>query len=254
MTLVPDPAGPAAASIDPAEIAGFEAMAAEWWDSNGKFAPLHRLNPARLGYLRDRLTDRFGLDTRVRRPLAGLKLLDIGCGGGLVAEPLARLGAAVTGVDAGAGNIGIARAHAARAGLDIDYRCVAAESLAAAGERFDAVLALEVVEHVADLDAFLATAATLVRPGGLLVLSTLNRTVKAFALAIVGAEYVMRWLPRGTHRWDRFLRPHELARAVRGTGLAVTDITGMAYDPLRGDWRLGRDTAVNYLLAASKDG
>ncbi len=253
MTPVSAPITPASASIDPAEIAGFEAMAAEWWDPKGKFAPLHNLNPARLAYLRDRLVDRFAVDKAERRPLAGLKVLDIGCGGGLVAEPLARLGAAVTGVDAGAGNIGVARTHAAQAGLDIDYRCAAAEDLAAAGEQFDAVLALEVVEHVADLEAFLGAAAALVRPGGLLVLSTLNRTVRAFALAIVGAEYVMRWLPRGTHRWDRFLRPHELARAVRTSGLAVTDIAGMSYDLRRSEWRIDRDTAVNYLLTAVKD-
>jgi 2-polyprenyl-6-hydroxyphenyl methylase/3-demethylubiquinone-9 3-methyltransferase len=246
MTDQPAPA----ASIDPREVANFAAIAEEWWRPDGKFRPLHRLNPARLGYIRDRLVTHFDLPGDARRPLEGLRLLDIGCGGGLVAEPLARLGAAVTGIDAAERNIQVAAQHAEGGGLAIEYRCAAAEDLVAAGERFDAVLALEVVEHVADVPGFLQACAGLVRPGGLFLASTLNRTVRAFATAIIGAEYVMRWLPPGTHDWRRFLRPHELARAVRASGLSVTDIAGLSYRPLRDEWRISADTGVNYLMAA----
>jgi len=245
---------PQAASIDPAEIANFSAMAAEWWAPTGKFRPLHQLGPVRLSYIRDRLVARFGLDARARRPLAGLRLLDIGCGGGLIAEPMARLGATVVGVDAAERNIGVARAHAAETGVEIDYRCTSAEALAAAGETFDAVLALEVVEHVADLDAFLAACGQMVRPGGLLIAATLNRTPKSWAMAIVGAEYVLGWLPRGTHDWRKFLKPHEFARALRAAGLTLADLRGMTYNPLKDSWRLSGDTAVNYLLSAEKSG
>jgi 2-polyprenyl-6-hydroxyphenyl methylase/3-demethylubiquinone-9 3-methyltransferase len=240
----------AAPSIDAREVANFAAIASEWWRADGKFRPLHRLNPARIGYLRDRLLAHFGRPPGGRRPLEGLRILDIGCGGGLVAEPLARLGAQVTGIDAAAENIAVAAAHAAEGGLGIEYRCAAPEDLAAAGGQFDAVLALEIVEHVADVPAFLGAAAGLVRPGGLLVASTLNRTVQAFATAIVGAEYIMRWLPPGTHDWRRFLRPHELARAVRAAGLQVTDISGLSYRPLKDEWHVTADTSVNYLLSA----
>lgn len=239
-------------SVDAREVANFAAIAGEWWRADGKFRPLHRLNPARIGYLRDRLLAHFGLPAEGRRPLAGLRILDIGCGGGLVAEPLARLGAQVTGIDAAAENVAVAAAHAAEGGLAIDYRCAAAEDLAAAGEQFDAVLTLEIVEHVADVPAFLGAAASLVRPGGLLAASTLNRTVQAFATAIVGAEYIMRWLPPGTHDWRRFLKPHELARAVRAAGLQVTDISGLSYRPLKDEWYVSADTTVNYLLTARR--
>jgi 2-polyprenyl-6-hydroxyphenyl methylase / 3-demethylubiquinone-9 3-methyltransferase len=197
----------AAPSIDPAEIAKFAAMAEAWWDPDGKFRPLHRLNPARLTYVRDSCAARFQRDAKGVRPLADLGLIDIGCGGGLLCEPLARLGARVTGIDAGERNIAIARNHAAESELQIDYREATAESLAAAGERFDVVLSMEVVEHVADPAGFLAACAALVAPGGLLIVATLNRTAKSFALAIVGAEYLLRWVPRGTHDWRRFLRP-----------------------------------------------
>jgi 2-polyprenyl-6-hydroxyphenyl methylase/3-demethylubiquinone-9 3-methyltransferase len=240
------------ASVDPAEIARFAAMADEWWDPAGKFKPLHKFNPVRLGYIRDRLAQHFGRDPLGAKPLAGLRLLDIGCGGGLVAEPMARLGATVVAIDASAKNIAIASNHAARMGLAIDYRHATAEDLVAAGEQFDAVLSLEVVEHVADVDLFLSNCGDLVRAGGALVVATLNRTPKAFLLAIVGAEYVMRWLPRGTHEWKKFVRPGEISDALRKPGLAVTHVTGVAFNPILDTWRLARDLDVNYMAFAVK--
>jgi len=243
---------PASPSIDAEEVERFSALAETWWDPKGSMAPLHRLNPARLGFLRQVLAAHFDRDARSLRPFRGLRILDIGCGGGLISEPLARLGALVTGIDAAEANIAVARAHAREADLDIDYRQASAEQLSAAGERFDAVLALEVVEHVADLDAFLKAAAMLVRPGGAFIASTLNRTPKSLLFAILGAEYVLGWLPRGTHRWDRFLRPSELAAALRRHGLQVREIRGLVYDPLAGEWGLGRDLGVNYLVFAAR--
>lgn len=245
--------GARSASIDPDEVAKFSALAAEWWDPAGKFRPLHKFNPTRLGFVRDRAAARFGRDPRAERPLADLRLLDIGCGGGLLAEPLARLGASVTAIDASARNIHIAALHAAQSGLEIDYRHAAAEELAAAGEAFDLVLNMEVVEHVADVAAFLAASAALVKPGGAMVAATLNRTPKAFLLAVVGAEYLLRWLPPGTHDWRRFVRPSELAGPLRAAGLEVAEITGVAYNPLADSWRLSRDTAVNYMMLALRD-
>jgi 2-polyprenyl-6-hydroxyphenyl methylase/3-demethylubiquinone-9 3-methyltransferase len=242
----------AAPSIDPREVERFAAMAEGWWDPNGKFRPLHVLNPVRLAYSRDRAIARFGLDPKERRVLTGLTLLDIGCGGGLVAEPLARLGASVTGIDAGEQNIGVATAHAAQTGTAVDYRAISAEALAAEGRQFDIVLALEIVEHVADVGAFMDAATALVRPGGLLVMATLNRTPKAFALAIVGAEWVLRWLPRGTHDWKKFVRPSELARELRRNGLALQEIRGVTYNPLSDRWALSADTDVNYMIAAHR--
>ena len=239
-------------TVDPAEIEKFSAMAADWWDPDGKFRPLHRLNPVRLGFIRDHLAGHFGRDPLGETPLAGLEILDIGCGGGLLAEPLARLGARVTGIDAAAENIEMARLHAAESGLEIDYRAATAETLADRGESFDAVLNMEVVEHVADVTAFMTAAAGLVGPGGATVVATLNRTPKSFLLAIVGAEYLLRWLPRGTHDWRRFLRPSELARFLRAAGLEVTEISGLAYNPLSDAWRLSRDTDVNYMVFAVK--
>ena len=242
----------ARSSIDPDEIARFEAMAAEWWDPHGKFRPLHKFNPVRLGWIRDRLLGRFGRDAASPRPLEGLRILDIGCGGGLVAEPMARLGATVTGVDASHRNIEVARIHAAQGGLAIDYRQGTAEELLAAGERFDVVLSLEVVEHVADPAAFLGACAGLVAPGGALFVATINRTPQAFALAIVGAEYVLRWLPRGTHSWSKFVRPSEVAAALRPTGLELREFAGMSYNPLRDAWSAGRDLGVNYMAFATR--
>ncbi|WP_343711824.1 bifunctional 2-polyprenyl-6-hydroxyphenol methylase/3-demethylubiquinol 3-O-methyltransferase UbiG [Inquilinus sp.] len=244
-----------AATIDSAEIARFESMAADWWDPDGKFRPLHRMNPLRIGYIRDRICARLGRDPLAPKPLAGLSVLDIGCGGGLLSEPMARLGAAVTGVDAGAEAVGVARAHAAESGLAIDYRCSSAEDLAASGARFDAVLALEIVEHVADVDAFCAALAALLRPGGTLVMSTLNRTRRSWAVAILGAEHLLRIIPRGTHEWRKFLKPHELAAALRRAGLEVGDIAGMVPDLRGGGWRLApQHLAVNYIVTAAKPG
>jgi 2-polyprenyl-6-hydroxyphenyl methylase/3-demethylubiquinone-9 3-methyltransferase len=237
----------AAPSIDPDDVARFSAMAAEWWDPAGKFRPLHRLGPVRLAYIRDQLTGHFGRDKKSLRPFQGLRVLDVGCGGGLIAEPLARLGADVVAIDASAENIAVARTHAAESGLTIDYRQAAAEDLTAAGERFDVVLALEILEHVADRDAFVAACAALVGPRGALIAATLNRTPQSYLLAIVGAEYVLGWLPRGTHDWRKFVRPSELAAAVRRCGLELCDFAGVSYSPLADSWRIGRDLAVNYL-------
>lgn len=237
-------------TVDAAEVERFAAIAPEWWNENGAFRPLHHLNPARIEYIRDRLAAHFERDIKKRAPFAGLSLLDIGCGGGLICEPMARLGFAVTGIDADATALAVARDHAATQGLDIDYRDDDAEDLART-QRFDAVLALEVVEHTADPAFFIATAASLAKPGGALILSTINRTPKAYAAAIIGAEYVLRWLPRGTHEYRKFRRPSELARDLRAAGLIVGDITGLAYDPWRDRWQQANDLGVNYLLFAT---
>ncbi|MGD9742468.1 MAG: bifunctional 2-polyprenyl-6-hydroxyphenol methylase/3-demethylubiquinol 3-O-methyltransferase UbiG [Dongiaceae bacterium] len=241
--------GPAldSASVDPSEIAKFQALADGWWDPNGKMRPLHRLNPVRLAYIRDRVAAHFGRDPKADRPLAGLRLLDIGCGGGLLSEPMARLGAIVVGVDAAERSIAIARHHAGISGLEIDYRATTAEALAEAGERFDIVLNTEVIEHVADPETFLGTTLELLNPGGAMVLSTINRTAKAFALAIVGAEYLLGWLPRGTHDWRRFLRPSEIATILRKRGARFSDLVGVSYNPIADQWRIGRDLDVNYM-------
>ncbi len=239
-------------TVDADEVARFSAMADEWWDPTGKFRPLHKFNPIRLGYIRDHLCAHFGRDPRSLTPLDGLTLLDVGCGGGLISEPLARMGATVTGIDASEKNIGTARAHAVRGDLEIDYRCTTAEDLMAAGETFDIVLSLEVVEHVADVDLFLDSCTALVRKGGVMVLATLNRTPKAFMFGIVGAEYVMRWLPRGTHDWKKFVRPSELSRGLRRNGVDVSDISGLSFNPLTDEWRVSRDVSVNYILFGTK--
>jgi 2-polyprenyl-6-hydroxyphenyl methylase/3-demethylubiquinone-9 3-methyltransferase len=242
----------AAGTVDRDEIDRFARIARAWWEPEGEFKPLHKLNPVRLGYIRDRLAAHFGRDARAVKPFAGLRLLDIGCGGGLVSEPLARLGFAVTGIDAGEAMLEVARGHAAESGVAVDYRRATAEDLAASGERFDAVLALEVVEHVAAPELFLAAAATLTRPGGAFIAATINRTPKAYLFAILGAEYVLRWLPRGTHHWDKFMRPSELAAGLRPAGLVVREISGLAYNPLADRWALAPDLDVNYLLFAVK--
>ena len=239
-------------SVDAAEIDKFERMAAEWWSPDGQFRPLHRLNPLRIGFIRDAVVERFGRDAQSIRPLEGLRVLDIGCGGGLLSEPMARLGADVVGLDPAPGGIEVARLHASQSGLAIDYRAATAEELAAAGESFDAVLAMEVVEHVADVDAFLATGAGMVRPGGVLVLATINRTLKAAALAIGGAEYLLRWLPRGTHEYRKFVRPGEAEAALAAAGLDVTRREGVVFSLLEGNWKLSGDMDVNYMLAATR--
>ena len=234
-------------SRDPSEIAKFEAMAAEWWDPKGKFKPLHMMNPIRLGYITTQIATEFGRDLKAPRPFEGLRLLDIGCGGGLLSEPMARLGAQVVGADAAPKNIEVARLHADQVGLEIDYRAETAEALLAAGESFDAVLAMEIVEHVAEPPAFVQACHDLLRPGGVLVMSTLNRTARSFAAAIVGAEWVMRWLPKGTHEWSRFITPEELAAMMQASGLKVVDRRGMVFNPLSWGWSLSdRDMSVNY--------
>ena len=234
-------------SRDPSEIAKFEAMAAEWWDPKGKFKPLHMINPIRLGYITTQIATEFGRDLKAPRPFEGLRLLDIGCGGGLLSEPMARLGAQVVGADAAPKNIEVARLHADQVGLEIDYRAETAEALLAAGESFDAVLAMEIVEHVAEPPAFVQACHDLLRPGGVLVMSTLNRTARSFAAAIVGAEWVMRWLPKGTHEWSRFITPEELAAMMQASGLKVVDRRGMVFNPLSWGWSLSdRDMSVNY--------
>jgi 2-polyprenyl-6-hydroxyphenyl methylase/3-demethylubiquinone-9 3-methyltransferase len=241
-------------TLDPVERDRFAALASEWWDTGGKFRPLHQIGPARLSFLRDQLVAHFTKPAGGLRPLQGLRLLDVGCGGGLISEPLARLAAAVTGLDPALENIEAARQHAAAQGLAIDYRAGRVEDLAAEGLLFDAVICLEVVEHVPDVGAFLATCARLIRPGGLMLLSTINRTLKAYALAIVGAEYVLRWLPVGTHRWDRFVTPQELRRHLEAAGLRAPALKGLHYNPLKDAWSLGTDTDVNYLASAGKPG
>lgn len=240
-------------TIDDAEVARFSAIAEEWWDERGKFAPLHKLGPTRIAYLRDQIIRHFSRDGASATPLKNLSLIDIGCGGGLIAEPMARLGAAVTGVDASDTNIRVASLHAEQSGLNIAYRATTAEQLSLEGAQFDVVLALEIIEHVADVALFYQSIANLVKPSGLLILSTLNRTAKSYAMGIIGAEYVLRWLPRGTHTWSKFIKPSEMARAMRAEGLMVADITGIRFSPL--DWTFSldpKDLDVNYLMVATK--
>jgi len=246
----PKPGLEAGHTADRDEIDRFAAQSASWWDPAGSFAPLHRLNPLRLDYIRAELLAHFGRDERSLTPFEGLSLLDIGCGGGLVAEPMARLGFKVTAIDAAAEAIAVARAHAEESGLAIDYRDATAEALAELGRRFDAVLALEIVEHVANRDAFFAALAALVRPGGALIGATLNRTLRSFALAIVGAEYVLNWLPRGTHDWRRFVRPSEFVLGLRRNGFATNRLAGVSYNALTGGWSLSGDLSTNYMLTA----
>jgi 2-polyprenyl-6-hydroxyphenyl methylase/3-demethylubiquinone-9 3-methyltransferase len=239
-------------TIDPDEVARFDRLARDWWDPKGPMRPLHRLNPLRLQYIRDEACRRFSRDARSARPLEGLTVLDVGCGGGMLSEPMARLGAAATGLDPAPANVAVARLHAERSGLSIDYREDGVEAVAARGERFDLVLAMEVVEHVADVPAFVAACCRTVEPGGLLVMATINRTLRAYALAIVGAEYVLGWLPRGTHQWEKFVTPDELEDAIRAGGLSVSDVRGVVYDPFSDGWALARDTGVNYMIAAER--
>ena len=244
-----------ATSVDPAEIAKFEAMAAEWWDPNGKFRPLHMLQPCRLDYVTRQIAAEFDRDLTGPRPFSGLTLVDIGCGGGLLSEPMARLGAEVTGIDAAARNIPVAAAHARQSGLAIDYRHTTAEAVAAEGARFDVVLALEVIEHVTDPAGFLSTCRDLLNPGGLIVLSTLNRNPKSFVMGIVGAEYVMRWLPKGTHEWRRFITPDELFMLLSGAGLDPVDRKGFVFNPFAWSFSISdRDLSVNYAVSARAAG
>ncbi len=244
----------ARSSIDPAEVERFSRIAAEWWDPKGKFAPLHKFNPVRLGFIRDQALYRFGRDPKARRPFEGLRLLDIGCGGGLLCEPMSRLGFHVVGVDASERNIGTASAHAAEQGVEVDYRASTAEALVEAGEpAFDVILNMEVIEHVADPGEFLRSCAQLLAPGGLMIVATLNRTLKAFALAKVGAEYVLRWLPAGTHDWSKFLKPDEIRGFLADGPLAVDGPYGVVFDPLSGRWSQSHDADVNYMMTVARD-
>jgi len=242
------------ASVDPREVERFARMAARWWDPRGPMAPLHKLNPVRLAYIRDETAEHFKRDASKLGCLKGLRILDIGCGAGLLTEPLARLGAEMTGIDPAEENIAAARAHAVDSGVTVDYRDTTAEELAANGEQFDAVLAMEVVEHVNDVPSFVATCASMVKPGGLFFAATLNRTLKSFALAIVGAEYVLRWLPRGTHQWNKFVTPEELESAIEDAGLDVIGERGVIYNPLADRWQLSSDMDVNYMLVGARAG
>ncbi|WP_340303053.1 bifunctional 2-polyprenyl-6-hydroxyphenol methylase/3-demethylubiquinol 3-O-methyltransferase UbiG [Roseobacter sp. HKCCD7870] len=238
-------------TIDPAEIAKFEAMAAEWWDPNGKFRPLHMMNPVRLDYITRQIAAEFGRDLTAERPFESLRLLDIGCGGGLLSEPMARLGADVVGADAAERNIPVAQVHAEQSGLTIDYRHTSAEALAAEGEQFDVVLNMEVVEHVADPQAYLTACHDLLKSGGLMLCSTINRNPKSFAMAIVGAEYIMRWLPKGTHEWSKFITPDELFKMIEIAGLRPVDRKGYVFNPISWGWSISdRDLSVNYVTAS----
>ena len=239
-------------TIDPDELAKFTAMAEDWWNPHGQFKPLHKFNPTRLAYIRDKLCAQFDRDPHADTPLQGLRLLDIGCGGGLLSEPMARLGADVVGADAAEANIKTAALHAEQQGLAIDYRAVTAEQLVVEGETFDAILNMEVIEHVADPQAFMNACGQLMRPQAIMFLATLNRTMKAFALAIIGAEYVLRWLPRGTHEWDKFITPKELENIADKAGLELFTSTGVSFNPLTDKWRQSGDMSVNYMAVARK--
>ncbi len=240
-------------TVDPNEVAKFEAMAAEWWDPNGKFKPLHMLNPCRLDYITSQIAAEYNQTLTEEKPFEGLRILDIGCGGGLLCEPMARLGATVVGVDAAERNIPVAMAHAAQSELDIDYRHGTAEAMVDAGEQFDVVLNMKVVEHVADPQGYLTACQQLLKPGGLMICSTINRNPKSFAMAIVGAEYVMRWLPKGTHEWSKFITPDELYDLIKGAGLSPVDRKGFVFNPITWQWKLSdRDLSVNYVTASIK--
>jgi 2-polyprenyl-6-hydroxyphenyl methylase/3-demethylubiquinone-9 3-methyltransferase len=252
MAMTAEP--PRAPSVDAAEVAKFTQAAAEWWDPNGKFWPLHAFNPVRLKFIRTLAAEHFGRDEKALHPFGGLTLLDIGCGGGLLSEPMARMGFTVLGADPSEKNVKTAAAHATGAGLLLDYRAVTAETLAEEGAAFDVILSMEVVEHVADLGGFLRACGRLLKPGGIMVVATLNRTLKSLALAKIGVEYVLRWLPAGTHDWNRFVKPAELKRLLEEAGLTATRMQGVAFDPLRWDWRLSPDTDVNYMMVAEKRG
>ena len=239
-------------TVDPAEVARFSALAAEWWDPQGKFRPLHKFNPVRLAYIKEQVSAHFQRDAQSLAPFKGLRFLDIGCGGGLLSEPMSRLGATMVSADASLENIATASVHAAEQGLTIDYRATTAEALEAAGEKFDVVLNMEVIEHVADRDGFLRCCADMLKPGGLMFVATLNRSAKAFGLAILGAEYILGWMPRGTHDWSKFITPTEMRDGIAACGLTLMDEAGVSYNPIRDRWSLGKDTGVNYMVLARK--
>jgi 2-polyprenyl-6-hydroxyphenyl methylase / 3-demethylubiquinone-9 3-methyltransferase len=239
-------------SIDPAEVEKFSKLAAEWWNPKGKFGILHVFNPVRLEYIKEQVSARLARDPLTERPFEGLRLLDIGCGGGLLSEPMARLGADVVGVDPSEKNIKTAQVHATEQNLPITYRTGTAEMLAAEGEQFDVILNMEVIEHVADPAAFTATCCKMLKPGGLMFVATLNRTLKSFALGIVGAEYVLRWLPKGTHQWEKFIKPEELKSWLSDNGTEIKAETGVVYHPVANQWRRARTMDVNYMVVGQK--
>ncbi len=239
-------------TIDQSEVDRFSAMAAEWWDPTGKFRPLHKFNPTRVEYIRNQVCAHFGRDPKSPKPLEGLRLLDIGCGGGLLSEPMSRMGAEVVGADASETNIGIAKTHAEQTGATIDYRAITAEELAEAGEKFDIVLSMEIVEHVADVDFFITTCASMVKPGGLMFVATINRTMKAWALAIFTAEYVLGWLHKGTHQYEKLVRPEELVAPLSAADMLIKEKTGVSFNPLLNRWSLSRDMDVNYMVLAER--
>ncbi len=243
---------PGTSTVDPSEVEKFSAMAAEWWDPKGKFGVLHKFNPVRLEFIREHVVRHFKLDDQCRRPFEGLQTLDVGCGGGLLCEPMARLGAEVTGIDPAEKNIKTASVHAGEMELPVTYRAVTAEDLANEPKKFDVVLNMEVVEHVADVDLFMETSASLVKPGGLMFVATLNRTLKSFGLAIIGAEYVLGWMPKGTHQWEKFVTPEELEAGIRKGGMRIRDRSGVFFNPLANVWRRSRDMDVNYMVVATK--
>jgi 2-polyprenyl-6-hydroxyphenyl methylase/3-demethylubiquinone-9 3-methyltransferase len=244
----------ASSSVDENEVAKFASLADQWWDPRGPFAPLHRFNPIRLRFIRDVAAKRFDRGTQEQTPFRGLSLLDLGCGGGLLSEPLSRLGFGVSGVDAAQRNVEIASAHALRTGVGASYRCATAEELCGEALSFDVVLAMEIIEHVLDVPGFVSDCARLVRPGGLLFVATINRTLKSLALAKLAAEYLLRWLPPGTHDWNRFIPPERLKGLLVNAGLEVLQVQGMGFDPLAWDWKLSRDTNVNYVVVAGQEG
>ena len=239
-------------TVDQAEVDRFSRMAAEWWSPTGKFRPLHKFNPVRLTYIREEVAKTFDRDFKSASPLKGLRFLDIGCGGGLLSEPMARLGATVVGADPSPVNIEVAKIHASQSGLNIDYRAETAEALAAAGEQFDVILNMEVVEHVADVPLFIEACGKMLKPGGLMFVATINRTLKAHALAIIAAEQILRWLPRGTHQYEKLVRPEELESAFAAAGLTLLETTGVFYNPITGQWNRSRDTDVNYMMLATR--
>jgi len=244
--------GPATGTVDQDEVDRFSALAQEWWNPTGKFKPLHKFNPVRLTYIKEEVCRHFGRDPKAADAFKGLRFLDIGCGGGLLSEPMARLGAEVVGADPSPTNIEVAKIHMAQSSLEIDYRAETAESLAEAGETFDVILNMEVVEHVSDVPMFLTTTANMVRPGGLMFIATINRTLKAYALAIVGAEYVLRWLPKGTHSYEKLVRPEEIEAPFRDAGLSIIDRSGVFFNPITDSWNKSRDMDVNYMMLAER--
>lgn len=239
-------------TIDDAEVARFSKLAAEWWNPTGKFKPLHKFNPVRLAYIKEKVSARFDRNINATNALSGLRILDIGCGGGLLCEPMARLGAEIVGVDASPTNINVARLHAEQSGLAIDYRATTAEAISAQGETFDVILNMEVVEHVSDVPLFLTECSKMLRPGGLMFVATINRTMKAWGLAIIGAEHILRWLPKGTHQYEKLVRPEEIEQPLAAEGLSILETNGVFYNPLKDAWALSNDTDVNYMMLTER--